>query len=135
VDQAPKIMGAAGPFSLSDENTLKDSLIKSRFEDVTIERMDVIFDFDSPEAFTNFEYETAAPIQAILSNQTQIRRKEILRTVTEAASKYADKSSGSVSLSDEAICIVDRSANINVVYDVNSLLPILDCRFSTFVSG
>jgi len=51
-------MGAAGPFSLSDENTLKDSFIKSRFEDVTIERMDVIFDFDSPEAFTNFEYET-----------------------------------------------------------------------------
>jgi hypothetical protein len=55
----------------------------------------MIFSFESAEAFTNFVYETAAPVQAILSNQPQERRKEILRAVTEAASRYVDKSSGS----------------------------------------
>jgi enediyne biosynthesis protein CalE5 len=64
-----------GPFSLSNENTLKDVFINTGFKNITIERMDVIFDFDSAEAFTNFTYETAAPIQAILSNQTPDRKK------------------------------------------------------------
>lgn len=65
-------------------------------------------DFESAEAFTNCIYETAAPVQAILSNQSQERRKEILGVVTEAANKFADKSSGSFSLSNEVICIVGK---------------------------
>ncbi|MGA7369043.1 MAG: methyltransferase domain-containing protein [Nitrososphaeraceae archaeon] len=104
----PPPAGTPGPFSLSDEKLLKESFIKSGFEDVTIERLDMVFNFDSAEGFTNFVYETAAPIQLALSNQSQERRKEILRAVAEAASKYADKSSGSVSLSNEAICIIGR---------------------------
>ncbi|MFZ0326223.1 MAG: hypothetical protein WBP64_14270 [Nitrososphaeraceae archaeon] len=43
-----------------------------------------------------------------MSNQTEERRKEILGAVTEAARKYADKSSGAVKLSNEAICIVGK---------------------------
>ena len=66
----------------------------------------MIFNFDSADDYTNFVYDTAAPVQAILSNQPQERRKEILRAVTEAASKYVDKNSGSVRVSNEAICIV-----------------------------
>jgi ubiquinone/menaquinone biosynthesis C-methylase UbiE len=105
----PPPANAPGPFSLSDENILKGSFIKSGFEDVTIERLDMIFSFESAEAFTNFVYETVAPVQAILSNQPQERRKEILQAVTEAAvSRYVDKSSGSVWVSNEAICIVGK---------------------------
>lgn len=47
-------------------------------------------------------------LHATLSNQTEERRKEILGAVTEAARKYADKSSGAVKLSNEAICIVGK---------------------------
>lgn len=100
--------GTPGPFSLSDENILKDSFIKTGFGDISIERMDVIFDFDSAEVFTNFVYETAAPIQTILSNQTRDRRREILKAITEAVGKYIDRSSGSVSISNEAICVVGK---------------------------
>jgi enediyne biosynthesis protein CalE5 len=107
-NSSPPPAGSPGPFSLSDENILKDSFTNSRFEDITIERMIVTFHFDSAEAFTNYVYETAAPIQAILSNQTEERRKEILGAVTEAARKYADKSTGAVKLNNEAICIVGK---------------------------
>lgn len=62
--------GAPGPFSLSDENSLKSSFMISGFKDLTIVRMNVYFDFDSPEDFTTFISETAGPLQKILANQT-----------------------------------------------------------------
>jgi predicted 3-demethylubiquinone-9 3-methyltransferase (glyoxalase superfamily) len=37
--------------------------------------MNMTFDFDSTDAFTNFVYETAVSIQTILSNQTEIEEK------------------------------------------------------------
>ena len=98
--------GAPGPFSLSDENMLRNSLIESGFKDVTIERMDVSFDFDTAEVYTSFVYETAAPVQAMLGNQPQERREEILKAITEAARKYAENDTPAVRMSNEAICIV-----------------------------
>lgn len=95
-----------GPFSLSDENMLRNSLIESGFKDVTIERMDVSFDFDSAEVYTSFVYETVAPVQAMLANQPQERREEILKAITESARKYAENDTRSVRLSNEAICVV-----------------------------
>jgi len=95
-----------GPFSLSDENLLKDSFTNSGFKDIIIERQDMIFNFDSAEAFTNFVYETASPVQVFLSNQSQQRKKEILRAITEVVGRYADKDSGSVKFKNEVICIV-----------------------------
>jgi ubiquinone/menaquinone biosynthesis C-methylase UbiE len=105
----PPSINTPGPFSLSDENLLNDAFIKSGFEDIAIERLDMIFDFDSAEEYTNFVRETVAPIQTILSNQSHDKRKGILRAITdEAANRYANKDSGSVSLSNEAICIAGR---------------------------
>jgi len=74
-----------GPFNLSDEYILKDSFIKSGLEDITIERLDMIFDFDSAEEYTNFVCETVAPIQTILSNQSHDKRRGILRAITDEA--------------------------------------------------
>ena len=51
---SPPPAGTPGPFSLSDENMLRNSLIESGFKDVTIERMDVTFNFDSAEVYTSF---------------------------------------------------------------------------------
>ena len=50
----PPSINTPGPFSLSDENLLNDAFIKSGFEDIAIERLDMIFDFDSAEEYTNF---------------------------------------------------------------------------------
>jgi enediyne biosynthesis protein CalE5 len=86
--------GTPGPFSLSDENSLKNSFMMSGFKDLTIDRMNVSFDFDSPEDFTAFTNETAGPLQKILANQTNERKGEILEAVTEAARIYFDKNGG-----------------------------------------
>jgi len=109
MNSPPPSINTPGPFSLSDENLPNDSFIKSGFEDITIERLDMIFDFDSAEEYTNFVCETVAPIQTILSNQSHDKRKGILRAITEeAANRYANKDSGSVSISNKAICIAGR---------------------------
>jgi hypothetical protein len=42
----------------------------SGLKDLTIVRMNVVFDFDSPEDFTTFTSGTASPLQKILANQT-----------------------------------------------------------------
>jgi ubiquinone/menaquinone biosynthesis C-methylase UbiE len=98
--------GIPGPFILADENVLKDSLTKSGFGDVAIEKMDVTFTFDSAEAFTSFHLDTAFPIHEMLANETQGRREEILKALTEAARKYAEQKTGSVKLTNEALCVV-----------------------------
>ncbi|MGH9982360.1 MAG: class I SAM-dependent methyltransferase [Nitrososphaeraceae archaeon] len=100
--------GISGPFSLSDESILKDSFIKSRFTDITIDRINEVFNFDSAEDYTSFVHGTAAPIRAMLANETPERREEILKAVTQSVKKYADNGTGTVKLSNEAICIVGR---------------------------
>jgi SAM-dependent methyltransferase len=103
----PPPPNAPGPFSLSDENLLREYFNSSGFKDVAIERQDMIFNFKSAEEFTNFVCETASPVQVILSKQSEERRKKLLQVITEAAANnYADKNSDSVKLRNEAICIV-----------------------------
>jgi ubiquinone/menaquinone biosynthesis C-methylase UbiE len=104
----PPPPGTPGPFSLSDENSFKNSFIMSGFKDLNIERMNVSFDFDSPEDYTTFTSETIGPLQKVLADQTSERKKEILKVVTEAAEKYANKNTGIVSFVNEAILIVGK---------------------------
>jgi ubiquinone/menaquinone biosynthesis C-methylase UbiE len=100
--------GAPGPFSLSNENMLRNSLTESGFKEVIIERMDVTFNFDSAEVYTSFVYETAAPVQAMLANQQQERREEILKAISESAREYAENDTPNIWMSNEAICVVGR---------------------------
>jgi hypothetical protein len=102
----PPPPGTPGPFSLSDENNLKNSFMKSGFKDLNVERMNVSFDFDSPKDYTTFTSETIGPLHKMLASQTDERRREILKTVTEAAGKYTDNNT--VSFKNEAILIVGK---------------------------
>jgi ubiquinone/menaquinone biosynthesis C-methylase UbiE len=112
INTSPPPPGTPGPFSLSDENLLKNSLIESGFKDVTVERMNISFDLDSAEGYANFVYGTAAPVRAMLANVTPERRAEILKAVAQAARKYADNNTntntGTLKLSNETICIAGR---------------------------
>jgi ubiquinone/menaquinone biosynthesis C-methylase UbiE len=101
-------VGIPGPFSLSDEKILKAAFFEAGFEDISIERMNVVFDFDSADTFATFSYETTAPVQAILAHQNVDKRKEVLEAVAETVRKHVGKSSGSICLYNEAICIVGR---------------------------
>ena len=103
----PPPPGTPGPFSLSDENSLKNSFITSGFKDLAIEKMNITLDFESADEFTDFVLETAGPVQTVLANQTHKKRGEILKAITEAAKKYAN-STGNVRFDNEAILIVSK---------------------------
>ena len=46
--------------------------------------------------------ETAGPPQKVLASQMKERKEEILKAVTEAAKKYADRNTGIVKFENEA---------------------------------
>jgi ubiquinone/menaquinone biosynthesis C-methylase UbiE len=104
----PPPLGTPGPFSLSDENILKNSFLTSGFKDLALERISVSFDFDSPADFTAFILETSGPLLKMITNQTHERRVEIKKAVTEVAKSYADNITGKVRFGNEAILIVGK---------------------------
>jgi enediyne biosynthesis protein CalE5 len=104
----PPPPGTPGPFSLSDENGLKNSFVTSGFKDPIIEKMNVTLDFESTSEFTDFVLETAGPVQTILAKQTHEKKVEVIKAITEAAKKYIDKNTGIVKFENEAILIVGK---------------------------
>jgi len=104
---SPPPAGVPGPFSLSDESLLRNYFVNSGFKDVTIERIDVTFDFGSSKEYASFVLETAGPLQEMLSNESPERRQKILEAVSESARKFADNT-GTVKFSNDAICIIGK---------------------------
>lgn len=96
------------PYSLSDANILKTAFTKCGFKDIHIDRINVTFEFNSAEEYTNFTKDIAAPVLAILANQTLERKKQAWEAVTEAVGKYVSGSNSSIILDNEAICIVGK---------------------------
>ena len=104
---SPPPAGAPGPFSLSDESLLRNYFVNTGFKDVTIERINVTFDFGSSEEYSSFVHETAGPLQEMLSNESPERRQKILEAVSESARKFADNT-GTVKFSNDTICIMGK---------------------------
>ncbi len=96
--------GTPGPFKLADQSIITDALSKCGFKNIVVERINVIFTFSSPEEYTQFNQAIAAPINAMLADQSQERKEEIWNAVTESASNYVD-ATGNVKLDNESICI------------------------------
>ena len=71
-----------------------------------IERINVTFEFDSAEEYTNFTKDIAAPVLTMLADQTLDRKAQIWKAVTEATKKYVKNNTDSIVLDNEAICIV-----------------------------
>lgn len=100
--------GTPGPFALADTESLRKSFSQAGFEDIRVQAFDITFSFDSAESFTRFHQQIAAPIQAMLANQTEERKRQAWDSITDAVSKYAD-SHGRINIDNEVICIVGRS--------------------------
>ncbi len=104
----PPLPLTPGPFSMSDENNLKNLFEESGFIDPVIERMKVVSNFDSSYEFTTFTIEHAGlTIRKILAGQTIEKKEQVLSAITKGTEKYAD-SSGKVTFENEAILIVCR---------------------------
>lgn len=99
--------GIPGPFSLADIDALKKSLEKAGFADIKSETINVVFEFNSAEEYTEFNQDIAAPVRIMLANETEERKQEIWNAVTDQAKqRFADKDTGRIKLANEAICIV-----------------------------
>jgi hypothetical protein len=72
----------------------------------------VTFKFDTAEDFTKFTQDIAAPVNAILKNQSKERTDEIWNMITKEVSKHTTTKTdsidkhGPVNIDNEAICIV-----------------------------
>lgn len=100
--------GTPGPFALADAGALERSFRQAGFKDIRIEILEITFGFDSPESYTRLHQQVTAPIQAMLSSQTEEGKKQVWNSVTEAVLQYAD-SHGRVNMDNEVICIVGKS--------------------------
>jgi len=97
-----------GPFSMSNENNLRNLFEESGFIHPTIERINVVSNFDSTDEFTTFTVEHGGPtIQKILAAQSNERREQILKAISKGTVGYADDK-GKVTFENEAILIVAR---------------------------
>lgn len=100
--------GTPGPFALADVEALKRSFAQAGFKDVCAQTLNITFSFDSPDSFTKFHRQIAAPIQAMLVNQTEERKNQVWNSVTEAVGSYAD-SHGRVNLDNEVTVITSKN--------------------------
>jgi len=96
--------GTPGPFKLADQSIIIDALSKCGFKGIVVERINVNFTFSSAQEYTQFNQAIAAPINAMLADQSPERKEEIWKAVTKSASRYVDDT-GNVKLSNESICI------------------------------
>jgi len=99
--------GTPGPFALANAEALKQSFSQAGFKDIQVQTLQITFGFDSPETYTRFQQQITAPIQVMLANQTEERKKQVWDSVTEAVGQYAD-SHGRVNLDNEVICIMGK---------------------------
>jgi len=103
---SPPPLGTPGPFSLADENVLRNSFVRCGFKVMDMERLNITFEFDSAEEYTNFTKDIAAPVLAMLADQTLDRKEQIWKAVTKEATKFVKNNTDSIVLDNEAICIV-----------------------------
>lgn len=103
----PPPPGIPGPFSLAEEGTLEQGLIRAGFQGVRSERVSVTFDWASPEEYTRFQQDIAAPAAALLAKETPERRAAVWRAVTEAARRDAG-ADGRVRMTNETRCVSAR---------------------------
>ena len=95
-----------GPFSMSDQNNLKNLYIESGFIHPVIEKTNVVFDFNSSDDFTRFTIDHGGPtLRKFLARETDEKKQQILKAISNASEKYAD-STGKVRFENEAILVV-----------------------------
>lgn len=102
------------PFSLANINIVNNALVEAGFKDIHTEYLNITFEFLSAEDYTDFAKQIIAPIHNLLANETEKRKEEIWKAVTEeVARRYHidddDNSTGSVvRMDNECIIIVGR---------------------------
>ena len=96
-----------GPFSLADEQIIKDSLGKAGFKDIYIETQNVTFEFVSLNEYIQHLKDVAGPLKALLDKESASKQEEIRKVITEEVkAKYTNPANDSVIMNNECICFV-----------------------------
>jgi len=103
------------PFRLSNTNMVSRALAEAGFKDMHTECLNVTFEFPSAKDYTDFARQIIAPIHNLLANESEERKEEIWKAVTEeAARRYCvddnnnNNPGGLVRMDNECIVIVGR---------------------------
>jgi ubiquinone/menaquinone biosynthesis C-methylase UbiE len=103
------------PFSLANINIVNNALVEAGFKDVHTEYLNVTFEFVSAEDYSDFARQIIPPIHNLLANETEKRKEEIWKAVTEEVARryYIDDDNNNgtgsvVRMDNECIIIVGR---------------------------
>lgn len=104
------------PFNLANVDIIKDALDKAGFKNIHSEYLNVRFEFESASDYTKFAKAIIAPIQDILSKETETRQEVIWKSLeVEMEKRYVlinnnnnKEYNKSIRMNNETICIVGR---------------------------
>jgi SAM-dependent methyltransferase len=85
----PPPPGTPGPMSRPTPEAICGLLEAGGFTDVSAEEMEIVLEFDSAEAFTEFIREIAPPVSAMISPHPKEVQDEVWGAITEAAREHA----------------------------------------------
>ena len=99
----PPPSDALGPLRLADQSYVCAALAEAGFKNITVERIPVTFDLESPADFVQFRCDVSAQFRMLLDRQSVDLRAKIIAAVTEEARAYAD-TNGRVRTVNETVC-------------------------------
>lgn len=94
-------------FSLSAPGVLEQAFTQAGFADVESERITVMTEFDSPDAYTNMLKDVSAPIIALLADKPSERQAEVWQAISDGVRTWTT-ADGCVRMPNETICVVGR---------------------------
>jgi hypothetical protein len=104
----PPPPGAPGPLSRPTHEALAQLLLDGGFSDVEVEDADVTYEFASPEEYTLFTRDLAAPIRAVLQSHPEEVQEEVWASVAEAVRPQA-RDDGTLALSNVVLLAVGQA--------------------------
>lgn len=107
-DLPPPTNQSFDPCRLADTTILEGALARAGFRDITIERIMVDFEFESPEAFLESRCDLSAPFRQMLASKPRELQQQILDAIVDAARAQSDPD-GHVRTSNECIMFAAHS--------------------------
>jgi SAM-dependent methyltransferase len=90
LDVPPPPPGTPGPLSRPTEEAIGGLLEGGGFSDIQVEELEIVFELDSAEHYTEYTKAIVAPIVAMVSQHPQDVQKETWDAITEAARERTD---------------------------------------------
>jgi SAM-dependent methyltransferase len=102
---SPPPAGVPGPFSLADEQLLREQFQQAGFTHIHTEHLTVTLEYISPEIFIEERLATSANTRLLLADASEAERAEIFRAIKEEIQTYKE-GDGIIRLRNALLCIV-----------------------------